>query len=768
MNKKFENEEFISKEVSEVLEYQTFDVEELKSIELFSEPFEELRSVEVQPQSFVEEQKETKPLEKNKLSEKELRNKLNKLRTTSSSSTHASTAASTAGSIATSIGSTGVLVVGGLLGGTLILDMVDSNNVNALETIVLNYYEINPTIQYLYDEQTGTDETIKINEIKIFFDDKLEDEYSCNVLDLQSNETFTYDSSLGYVSISTTNDGLLNYEVQLLNNNKVIDSYNLEVNTISPIEYMESDLIDYIQTFNEDGSTNLYCNHFIYADISSYNLYNKITLYNGDINSVVSVDNPISESTLGYIEDINEYYDMFTSSIYIQDGKAHYLISDAKEVSLQTKENYNYDLSLDKNILSLSFYQEVLEDVVIDVTYTNENLTEQFIISKDKFINGSYSEDIKLSYISNEVLVDISTDVELNNYNVNNSISNYKGVSNKPIKLSQTFTNSYTTNISLRRLEVAPYNACYGWESGTPTKLYFDGFLMGNDKLTVEVYDSTNALVNSVTDISDVSQPIVFLDLPVEELRFDYKITNGTTEISSASYTTNLDNTLLNELDYSYLSYSSPSDVGIGYNEDGTANIYISLVVEHLNTNYETYNRVDYYSSSQSIHPVATYEGNDQIVVMKNVPTNNSLAMNYFVYVLADDGITAYGELGVAPSGSIEFDYTTMYTNVQQDSSNTNLYVARCYNLAYAEPFTAKIYFDGSSEGIDIAYEDISEDGSIHFTVDLTEYTFTSFKIQITGSFSRHSIAYKEDIINAMEEANEQIYKDATIEFSYN
>ena len=169
MNKKFENEEFISKEVSEVLEYQTFDVEELKSIELFSEPFEELRSVEVQPQSFVEEQKETKPLEKNKLSEKELRNKLNKLRTTSSSSTHASTAASTAGSIATSIGSTGVLVVGGLLGGTLILDMVDSNNVNALETIVLNYYEINPTIQYLYNEETGTDETIKTNEIKIFF-----------------------------------------------------------------------------------------------------------------------------------------------------------------------------------------------------------------------------------------------------------------------------------------------------------------------------------------------------------------------------------------------------------------------------------------------------------------------------------------------------------------------------------------------------------------------------------------------------------------------
>ena len=770
MNKKFENEEFISKEVSEVLEYQTFDVEELKSIELFSEPFEELRSVEVQPQSFVEEQKETKPLEKNKLSEKELRNKLNKLRTTSSSSTHASTAASTAGSIATSIGSTGVLVVGGLLGGTLILDMVDSNNVNALETIVLNYYEINPTIQYLYDEQTGTDETIKINEIKIFFDDKLEDEYSCNVLDLQSNETFTYDSSLGYVSISTTNDGLLNYEVQLLNkNNKVIDSYNLEVNTISPIEYMETDLIDYIQTFNEDGSTNLYCNHFIDADISSYNLYNKITLYNGDINSVVSVDNPISESTLGYIEDINEYYDMFTSSIYIQDGKAHYLISDAKEVSLQTKENYNYDLSLDKNILSLSFYQEVLEDVVIDVTYTNENQTEQFIISKDKFINGSYSEDIKLSYISNEVLVDISAEVELNNYNENNSISNYKGVSNKPIKLSQTFTNSYTTNISLRRLEVAPYNACYGWESGTPTKLYFDGFLMDNDKLTVEVYDSTNTLVNSVTDISDVSQPIVFLDLPVEELRFDYKITNGTNEISSASYTTNLDNTLLNELDYSYLSYSSPSDVGVGYNEDGTANIYISLVVEHLNTNYETYNRVDYYtSSSQSIHPVATYEGNDKIVVMKNVPTTDSLAMNYFVYVLADDGITAYGELGVAPSGSIEFDYTTMYTNVEQDSSNTNLYVARCYNLAYGEPFTAKIYFDGSSEGIDIAYEDISEDGSIHFTVDLTEYTFTSFKIQITGSFSRHSIAYKEEIIKAMEESNEQIYKDATIEFSYN
>ena len=62
MKKRFENEEFISQEVANISEYQTFDAEEFKGIELLRQTFEEHRGEEIQLQSFVENQEDNKPL----------------------------------------------------------------------------------------------------------------------------------------------------------------------------------------------------------------------------------------------------------------------------------------------------------------------------------------------------------------------------------------------------------------------------------------------------------------------------------------------------------------------------------------------------------------------------------------------------------------------------------------------------------------------------------------------------------------------------------
>ena len=789
MKKKFENEEFISQEVANISEYQTFDAEELRGIELFSEPFEELRGEEIQPQSFVEEKVENKPLDKNKMNERELRNKLNKLNSSSSGSSSSaahSAAASTAGSVATSIGTTGVLVVGGLLGGSMILDIVDLNNnesditeiieipVIAEDNILLSYYQVNPHIEYHFNEETGIDEHVKVNEIIIFFEDNFQDDYICNIVDLNTNETITYDTNLGYVTFNTREDGLFNYDIQLLDQeNVLLDSYSIEVNTVGPVKYYEEVPINYMQTFNDDGTSNFYYTPVIEdVDLSPYTFKTDFKLYDTINDKEVIVNNPTTNiSTVGAIEDINEYYDMVDVYLYVIDGNAQYLVNKITELTLRTEKNYFYDLEIDKDLLSFGFYNDVYDDINIDVTYLNHGTTDSFFIAQKRLANGYYSKQYDLSRIDTDVLVEVSTQLELNVQNFENYITTYKGSTKKDVVLTKEFINSYTSSLDLTRLEIAPENSNFSYEGGTiPARLYFDGILLKGDSVTVEIYDATNTLLHSKENITNLNEAIVFYDLPYEEIRVDYKIVNNQQEVLSNSYTTILDDSILSEFSFS-MNAPNPGEVVCTYNDDGTSNFYFDMSsngFSHSPIENDAYYVIEVTRNLDSADNAdGRYAGTDLIAIIKNME-GSYYSPIYSAYIVADDGITAYGKYYTTPSGTIEptSEYID-YVLTEQDADNPNLYYINHYNIYYEQPYEVRLHINGDEEGILIEYVDTSTDSLLDLQIDLTNYLDligdNEYEILATGNFAYMAHPVPDNLYVLIQENYEEYLKYATI-----
>ena len=107
---KHERENFNVDEISKFDEYQKFEAEDFKSLELFRAKKEEYKVEEIQKQSFVNEDKtnnQTNAKKDNKVFDK-LKNKI------------MSSSASTSASVTTAIGSTGALVCAGVLGAGIV------------------------------------------------------------------------------------------------------------------------------------------------------------------------------------------------------------------------------------------------------------------------------------------------------------------------------------------------------------------------------------------------------------------------------------------------------------------------------------------------------------------------------------------------------------------------------------------------------------------------------------------------------------------------
>ncbi len=786
MKKRFENEEFISQEVANISEYQTFDAEEFKGIELLKQTFEEHRGEELQLQSFVENQEDNKPLNKNRMSEQELRNKLNKLNS-SSTGTASSAAASTAGSVATSIGTTGVLVVGGLLGGSMILDIVDLNNnesditeiieipVIAEDNILLSYYQVNPHIEYHFNEETGIDEHVKVNEIKIFFEDNFQDDYICNIVDLNTNETITYDTNLGYVTFNTREDGLFNYDIQLLDQeNVLLDSYSIEVNTVSPVTYSEELPINYLQTFNDDGTTNFYFTPVFdnASELSTYTFKTEFKLYDLINDKEVVVDNQVvNNSTVGGIEDVAEYYDMVDASLYVVEGNAHYLVNRITELTLRTEQNYFYDLELDKDLLTFTFYNKVYDDVNIDVSYLTHETKDEFYIAQRRLANGVYEKSFDLSKIDSEVLVEIKTKLQMNVQNDENCITDYKGSIEKDAVLSKTFMNNYTSSLDLTRLEIAPENSNFSYEGGTiPARLYFDGILLKGDSVTVEIYDATNTLLHSKENITNLNEAIVFYDLPYEEIRVDYKIVNNQQEVLSNSYTTILDDSILSEFSFS-MNAPNPGEVVCTYNDDGTSNFYFDMSsngFSHSPIENDAYYVIEVTRNLDSADNAdGRYAGTDLIAIIKNME-GSYYSPIYSAYIVADDGITAYGKYYTTPSGTIEptSEYID-YVLTEQDADNPNLYYINHYNIYYEQPYEVRLHINGDEEGILIEYVDTSTDSLLDLQIDLTNYLDligdNEYEILATGNFAYMTHPVPDNFYVLIQENYEEYLKYATI-----
>ena len=169
---KYERENFNVDEISKFDEYQRFEAEDFKSLELFRAKKEEELVEEIQKQSFVnEENTSSKSTSKNnnKVFDK-LKNKI------------MSSSASTSASVATSMGSAGALVCAGVLGAGIVLSPVldlpifpDNNDFGTVELL-----------NYSIDTKLENDTISKT--ITIYFEEQLKDEFDCYILNKTTND----------------------------------------------------------------------------------------------------------------------------------------------------------------------------------------------------------------------------------------------------------------------------------------------------------------------------------------------------------------------------------------------------------------------------------------------------------------------------------------------------------------------------------------------------------------------------------------------------
>ena len=276
---------------------------------------------------------------------------------------------------------------------------------------------------------------------------------------------------------------------------------------------------------------------------------------------------------------------------------------------------------------------------------------------------------------------------------------------------------------------------------------------------------------NIKENITNLNEAIVFYDLPYEEIRVDYKIVNNQQEVLSNSYTTILDDSILSEFSFS-MNAPNPGEVVCTYNDDGTSNFYFDMSLSngfsHSPVENDAYYVIEVTRNLDSADNAdGRYAGTDLIAIIKNME-GSYYSPIYSAYIVADDGITAYGKYYTTPSGTIEptSEYID-YVSVEQDADNTNLYYISHYSIYYEQPYEVRLHINGDEEGILIDYVDISEDSLLNLQIDLTNYldliVSNEYEILATGYFAYMYGPVSDNFYVLIQENYEEYLRYATI-----
>lgn len=720
--KNFEREEFNADELEQISEFVPFHAEEYKCKEEYLNKNEEYKVKEIQSQSFIKNQENN--------DNKNINNSKNEYRKKISKHLNSSINSNLATSSSCSIAATFTITI------AVVIGIVNTSLVDKYGYGKLNFNNYKIEIYQKYNSEFESEELTK--GVYLYFEEKMEKDYIAQVINLQTSQVLPIDLDRDYVYFDDLVLDQYKFEVQILNKQKEVEnSYYIKVDTTCDIEFTMESSFDFLFTYNEDGTINLYYYSLFYENITT-NIKTENELKLTDINGNDIDYTYKEENGVLIIENIfEEHFNIVFSSYYIENNN-YYLINRNIIYELEPYA-LNWYANLDFDQLTLNIFDEPMDDINVIVEYLDLSLTEEFVISKDNYKN--YLQQIlTLSQISEKINVIIEGNFIKSQES--EYINNYKGELIVEISDSLLINQVVTSEIELERIEVL--NSSYDSGYSSPTKLYFDGYIKNGDYFNVEIYDSTNLLIESFQNLNNINEIITINDLDTnQELILKYELfeSNGNKLTTDTYY---FFATIPNE--YQNLNYSSnslnPGDVYVTYNDDNSFNAYFYINFNN-ETEYDLYCKIDLIKDNV---PYYTLISNQIIGEIKNIDLDY-YGINYSF--LLKDGLTYYAinDL-VYPSGTIGYQIEDGYSiegylsyNFTENEKIYELYT----NSLITSDLAVKIILDGIYDfSLVVPLTEIIYDSSSTFLLDLSNYEYKEAFIEITGIMNNYANGKEE------------------------
>lgn len=703
--KNFEREEANISELEQIGEFVVFPAEDYKCKEHYLNKNEDFKVQEIQPQSFVdnnETKKSNSKINRKRRIERNLKTSLN-------TSTSASVASS---GIATL---TAVAVVAGVASIPLFISCGTVDFIN---------YRIDIS-DILYDQDYLLSKCAYI-----YFDEKLNDGFEAKVINTENSEQVILDKELDYVYFDNLTLNQYRFEVQIVDeNNKIEDSYYIDIDTTCEIEFSNESNYEYLITYNDDGTANFYYYPILDYD-ENYDLENKIIVSDEEGNIYCSIDD--EKNGVFSVEGLSLENFNITFLSYLKNNGNYYMVNRSEVFDISTHYIFWY-ANVDFDKLTLYIDAEANDRFKVRVDYLDLATSEEFNLTSYE-LNNSFNNTISLSSISESM--NITIEGEFKSSNENNYIHDYKGSLYTDYSDTKEINQIVDSFFNLERIEIlnGSYDDIQSGDSiSIPTKIYLDGYLKDESYISINIYDSVNNLLDCYEKIRDIDETITFYNLDSTQLlKMEIVLYNSSNDILDVQYY-DLNNSIPEE--YNNLSYSvyspNPGDVYQTYNDDGTFNAYFDMVFEN-NTNYDLVYKIELYQDSKVKYSLIS---SSRIGVIEDINIGEYW-INYS-YLLKDGNIYyAIGDL-TYPSGSIgvtldENGYVVSNSIYSIPFDTPGIYDI-CISKEVFSDLDIKLLFDGISEETKTVVYNETNDYEYVFTLDLSNYDFTYVDVEVIG-----------------------------------
>lgn len=393
-----ENEIYNPKEIIEFDECKIFTPENFKTDEFQRIKMEYYKVKEISATS------KKIPKTKNKKYSSEIKNQTIKSKSSSLSLTATATP----------------IVIIGLVGGAVIFNYIDINNSKDENIAITPIYGDFKFNNYYIDTFPYTNNEISNNlfDLTLNFDGKLKDGYIC-LASFNDNSDNSYQVMDNIIKITELE--AKDYEINLtyLKDEEIINKELIKI-TYKDFLVINQDIYTaYKFTSNEDGTTNYY---FYIEPLNDYKLQMRSFIGNDDgFNEINCINNG------NYCLVPNITYDTYTINVntyceyegnyysYYSQGEYPFLNKNTLEVYLEC---------LDDN-LSVTFYEEIVNEAIITVTFEDSS-TQEFIIEADQTTDYA-TINLSLNQINNNINVKVTADALLPNFDLENKITDYIG-----------------------------------------------------------------------------------------------------------------------------------------------------------------------------------------------------------------------------------------------------------------------------------------------------------------------------------------------------
>ena len=341
-----------------------------------------------------------------------------------------------------------------------------------------------------------------------------------------------------------------------------------------------------------------------------------------------------------------------------------------------------------------------------------------------KDLDGNYL-DYESSYIENVVTI---SSIKEENFNI--VAGAYRIEEENYYSETMYYLNSFDVRnpslIDLDRVEIL--NMSYTIDGETiPTLIYFGGYLTANDSFDVVAYDEYGEELTRISNITDLSLPVIFNGLPTDgEVTFKYFLNHRGNIINESSYITSL--SIPEEylyIDYGYY-YANPGDGLMTYNDDHTFNYYVYSGFEN-NSNYDLVYKVEL---ALDMIPKYEYTGIDAVAEITNIGPNEYYSVIHKVMVREGKNYYAISTFYLA-SGSVCFEYTEneemLYSYIDIYSNDDKTYTISSYITASGMINAEVILSTGEIINYEFDYEELYY-GKI---IDLSNYQYEGLSIRV-------------------------------------